>query len=776
MKHVAEKPMRTREMEAPRVFISYSHDSAEHLDRVLSLADRLRAEGIDCHIDQYEIMPPEGWPRWMIKQIETSNYVLVVCTETYNLRFGGKAPPGSGRGAKWEGAIITQEVYDAEFTTTKFIPIVFSPEDAKHIPIILRGTNYYNVTDGHEYESLYRRLTNQPRVSKPSIGKLRPMPPLNPVGLGNKSNTTDSKSTRSIPRRIDAAVPSKAKIGQSTDLLVQVRFPHSRLLGLKEWPTKEKPTSIEQVSESTQIEFPVDPVTGEISSTHLVIQVVAPDFEVNGKVQQVIIVPPDQPSKCIKFLITPRKAGNCRINVEAYSLDHLYVGTIPLEMSIGGSHISAAPSIASLTLNIIVAQEPQQSKEEPNPVKPINPLDEGRHSRFNASVLFGLMMLGFIFYAFIFAPDSLPEFKQRMLAFACALTAGLFGYFLTGAIGLSVDPSRSKFRWARVQATGGFAALVLVLLWWLSPWAPIRTEKPSAEPVVIFRVRITVLDPQQNVVDIATIRSSIGGELKKVLGGWELGIPAANRPANSELVIYASKPIVSLQGQAELTLSEDPNPAVIIRLQKGESPPESNGVQTGQTQPAENSTSHQQSSGQGTPVNTGNATPYKVRINVIDAQHNPVNDAAISSSLDGELKRTALGWELAIPAANRPVDGKLTIYASEQDGVRRGQSSLRLGKDKSPSISIKLGGDTSARVFGRVIDDENRETVSGARVSVVGHDGETVLSGAKGDFNLAAHAAEGQTVRLRVEKEGYIPKEQLHPAGSIYATIILRRK
>jgi hypothetical protein len=36
----------------PRVFISYSHDSPEHADRVLALADRLRAEGIDCHLDR----------------------------------------------------------------------------------------------------------------------------------------------------------------------------------------------------------------------------------------------------------------------------------------------------------------------------------------------------------------------------------------------------------------------------------------------------------------------------------------------------------------------------------------------------------------------------------------------------------------------------------------------------------------------------------------------------------------------------------------------------
>jgi len=72
--------MATPDTEAPKVFISYTHDSPEHIDRVLSLANRLRVEGVDCQLDQYEQSPPEGWPRWMERQIEWADFVLVVCT------------------------------------------------------------------------------------------------------------------------------------------------------------------------------------------------------------------------------------------------------------------------------------------------------------------------------------------------------------------------------------------------------------------------------------------------------------------------------------------------------------------------------------------------------------------------------------------------------------------------------------------------------------------------------------------------------------------------
>jgi hypothetical protein len=47
-------------MKAPKVFISYSHGSPDHAEHVLALSDKLRQDGIDCHIDQYKISPPEG--------------------------------------------------------------------------------------------------------------------------------------------------------------------------------------------------------------------------------------------------------------------------------------------------------------------------------------------------------------------------------------------------------------------------------------------------------------------------------------------------------------------------------------------------------------------------------------------------------------------------------------------------------------------------------------------------------------------------------------------
>jgi hypothetical protein len=159
-----------------RVFISYSHDSEELQQRVLKLADRLREEGIDCIMDQYEESPSEGWPRWSINQIEEAEFVLVICTQQYSRLFSGKEETVEGKTANWQGAIITQTIYDSQSNHTKFIPIAFSSQDLVYVPVILRSATSYAIDT--EYEKLYRRLTNQPAVLMPELGAIRQLPRL----------------------------------------------------------------------------------------------------------------------------------------------------------------------------------------------------------------------------------------------------------------------------------------------------------------------------------------------------------------------------------------------------------------------------------------------------------------------------------------------------------------------------------------------------------------------------------------------------------------------
>lgn len=158
-------------MDEKKIFISYSHDSDEHRERVLALSERLRRDGIETLLDQYvNGSPPQGWPRWMLDQLDAADFVLVVCTETYYHRFRGHEEPGKGKGVDWEGALITQEIYDSRSRTLKFVPVVFTDADTCWIPEPLRQTSYHNPSAEPGYELLYDVLLEQAGIEPGSVG------------------------------------------------------------------------------------------------------------------------------------------------------------------------------------------------------------------------------------------------------------------------------------------------------------------------------------------------------------------------------------------------------------------------------------------------------------------------------------------------------------------------------------------------------------------------------------------------------------------------------
>lgn len=183
------------------VFVSYSWDNEEHIKAVLALSNRLRADGIDCVLDQYEVSPHEGWPRWMDRKIATASLVLVICTQTYYERVMGRESPDKGHGVKWEGNIIYQHLYNQGADNQKFIPVLMQGADRNFIPIPLQGASFFPVDNDAGYERLYNRLLGRAPAEKPPLGERRALP--------QKEVKTDFVAYVASP--IDVALWNKAR-------------------------------------------------------------------------------------------------------------------------------------------------------------------------------------------------------------------------------------------------------------------------------------------------------------------------------------------------------------------------------------------------------------------------------------------------------------------------------------------------------------------------------------------------------------------------------------
>ena len=160
-----------------KVFISYANrpNSQENKD-VLSLASRLRGDGIDCELDQYvNGTPAHGWIHWMEQHLTNADFILVVWSKDYLARYNFESEPSEGLGVKWESQTIRGVVYHADHDS-KLIPVLFNKTDKAFIPPRYVGSAHYDVSATDGYERLYRHLTNQPQVKKPPIGELRILP------------------------------------------------------------------------------------------------------------------------------------------------------------------------------------------------------------------------------------------------------------------------------------------------------------------------------------------------------------------------------------------------------------------------------------------------------------------------------------------------------------------------------------------------------------------------------------------------------------------------
>jgi hypothetical protein len=165
------------EARRPRVFISYSRDSEQHIDDVLQLAEQLRSHDIEVRMDEDLVAPPEGWMRWVLKEIEAADVILVIATEGYLARINAPPKPHApGAGVNWELDLIYQNIYNVR-ETDRIVPVVLDPGMVKYIPLPLQRFQRYDLSSPRDMEHLIERiLTRRGSVerTRSSSDPLRP--------------------------------------------------------------------------------------------------------------------------------------------------------------------------------------------------------------------------------------------------------------------------------------------------------------------------------------------------------------------------------------------------------------------------------------------------------------------------------------------------------------------------------------------------------------------------------------------------------------------------
>ncbi|WP_159081550.1 toll/interleukin-1 receptor domain-containing protein [Nocardioides sediminis] len=158
--------------EPPVAFVSYSWAGDQHVAWVANLARRLRANGVDVHLDRWDVRLGHDLNLFMERYADPSARVMIVLSDDYGPKADRRAEQSSGVGT--ETTIVSPTVY-RDLGGNRVIPVVpdsGTVADDPVVPTYLVGRTWIDFRSDHEaaYERLLRELHGAPVEAAPPLG------------------------------------------------------------------------------------------------------------------------------------------------------------------------------------------------------------------------------------------------------------------------------------------------------------------------------------------------------------------------------------------------------------------------------------------------------------------------------------------------------------------------------------------------------------------------------------------------------------------------------
>jgi len=164
-------PLPAPEERPPRVFISYTHSSPEHMKWVERLGTFLRENGVDARVDVWHLRRGMDLPQFMTNELALSDRVIIVSDERYAEKADGRVG-----GVGWETMIVQGDMAQLPPDNTKYLVVVRAQQLDSALPRFLKTKFVIHWPDSSVdsvcHTILLRELFNQ--VVIPPIGN-RPL-------------------------------------------------------------------------------------------------------------------------------------------------------------------------------------------------------------------------------------------------------------------------------------------------------------------------------------------------------------------------------------------------------------------------------------------------------------------------------------------------------------------------------------------------------------------------------------------------------------------------
>lgn len=197
---------------APKVFVSYAHESDAHKGSVLAFATFLRKAGIDAVLDLWFTGDRRDWYTWAIREMTDADFVLVVASPRYRRSGDGHGPSTENRGVQSEAALLRELVHaDRAAWLPKILPVLLPGHEIDEIPLFLQphSASRYPVTslDATGAGELLRVILRQPGHPAPEVGAERlVLPPHTPEPVPPRERTDRARVVNQINGTVNGKV------------------------------------------------------------------------------------------------------------------------------------------------------------------------------------------------------------------------------------------------------------------------------------------------------------------------------------------------------------------------------------------------------------------------------------------------------------------------------------------------------------------------------------------------------------------------------------------
>jgi len=170
----------------PTAFVAYAHDSPEHKNGVLRLAELLMDSGVKTELDQWAEGPRQDWYGWAHDHITGSDFTIVVASARMKVVGDGSGPGDRNQGAQAEMAVVRDLLQrDRAGWTPRLLPVVLPGDSIDDIPDFLQpyAADHYVLPEltPAGVEDLVRVITRQPKRLRPPLGPVPTLPPRPPA-------------------------------------------------------------------------------------------------------------------------------------------------------------------------------------------------------------------------------------------------------------------------------------------------------------------------------------------------------------------------------------------------------------------------------------------------------------------------------------------------------------------------------------------------------------------------------------------------------------------